>query len=322
MIGQVLFCVLIFASPFTVLAQTAYPERLVRIIVPIPPGGQADLIARQVANQLSPQWNQPVIVENRPGASTIAAADFIAKQPADGYAILLATDTTMSINPHLFAKLPYDPAKDFAPVTQLIQVAILLVAHPSVSANNLAELIALVKAKPGALNYASYGIGSTPHLAMEMLKSLAGIHIVHVPYKGTADALPATLGGQVQFTFSGVPSSLQHIQAGRLKALAIGGTRRSALVPDVATFAEQGFPEVNSHAWFGLVVPAGTPREVISKIHRDVMRIVSEQAFRDKYVTANGAELVASSPEEFAAFLIRDRASHGRAAKASGARNE
>jgi tripartite-type tricarboxylate transporter receptor subunit TctC len=300
----------------------AYPDKPVRIVVPLPAGGQADLIARQLAAQLTSDWNQPVIVENRPGSNTIAAADFVAKAPADGHTILMATDSTMSINPHLFARLPYDPVRDFAPVTQLIFVSMQLVAHPSVPANNLAELVALAKAKPGALNYASYGIGSVPHLAMEMLKSQAGIDIVHIPYKGTADAVPATVGGQVQFTFSGLPSVLAHVKAGRLKALAIGGPRRSPLAPEVATFAEQGYPEVNSHAWFGLFVRAGTPREPISRIHRDVVRIISAAGFRERYITAVGMDLVASSPEEFGAFLAQDRASHGRAVKASGARSE
>jgi tripartite-type tricarboxylate transporter receptor subunit TctC len=315
---------LAFAAPLAALAQAdaVYPNKLVRIVVPLPAGGQADVIARQIALQLSPQWNQAVIVENRPGSNTIAAADFAAKAPADGHTILMATDSTMSINPHLYAKLPYDPARDFAPVTQLIFVSMQLVAHPSVPANNLAELAALAKAKPGTLNYASYGSGSVPHLAMEMLKSQAGIDIVHIPYKGTADAIPATVGGQVQFTFSGLPSALPHVKAGRLKALAIGGSRRSPLAPEVPTFAEQGYPEVNSHAWFGLFVPAGTPREAISRIHRDVVRIISDPAFRDRYITNVGMDLVASSPEEFAQFLSRDRASHGRAVQVSGARNE
>ena len=315
---------LLFAAPVAVLAQAgaSYPQKLVRIVVPLPAGGHADLIGRQLASQLSAQWHQAVIVENRPGSNTIAAADFVAKAPADGHTILMATDSTMSINPHLFAQLPYDAGRDFAPVTQLIFVPMQLLAHPSVPAGDLAELVALARAKPRALNYASYGIGSAPHLAMEMLKSKAGIDIVHIPYKGTADAIPATVGGQVQFTFSGIPSALPHVKAERLRALATGGPRRSPLAPAVPTFAEQGYPEVNSHAWFGLFVPVGTPRETIARIHRDAVRIVSEPGFRDRYIDAVGLDLVASSPEEFAAFLVRDRASQARAVKVSGARNE
>src|SRR5438105_4710134 len=248
----------LFAALALSTSSFGYPDKLVRLIVPLPPGGHADIIARQMALQLSTQWKQPVIVENRPGSNTIAAADFVAKAPADGHTLLMATDSTMSINPHLYARLPYDPGRDFAPVTQLVFVPMQLLAHPSLPAHNLAELVALAKANPRALNYASYGIGSVPHLAMETLKSRAAIDIVHIPYKGTADAVPATVGSQVQLTFSGIPSVLAHVQAGRLTALAIGGPRRSRLAPDVATFAEQGYPDVNSHAWFGLFVPAGT----------------------------------------------------------------
>ena len=300
----------------------AFPEKLVRLVVPLPAGGYADIVARQIALELSTQWKQPVIVENRPGSNTIAAADFVAKAPADGYTILMATDSTMSINPHLYAKLPYDAARDFAPVTQLLIVPMQLVAHPSVAASNLAELVALAKEKPGALNYASYGIGSVPHLAMEMLKSKTGIDIVHIPYKGTADAVPATVGRQVQLTFSGIPSVLAHIQAGRLKPLAIGGPRRSPLAPEVPTFAEQGYADVNANAWFGLLVPAGTPRAAISTIHAEVVRIISASDFRARYIDAVGLELVASNPEAFALFLSADRASQSRAVRVSGARSE
>jgi tripartite-type tricarboxylate transporter receptor subunit TctC len=303
-------------------AGLAYPDKLVRLVVPLPPGGHADIIARQIALQLSAQWKQPVIVENRPGSNTIAAADFVAKAAADGHTILMATDSTMSINPHLYAKLPYDPARDFSPVTQLVFVPMQLVAHPALGANNLGELVALAKTHPRALNYASYGIGSVPHLAMETLKSKAGVDIVHIPYKGTADAVPATVGNQVQLTFSGLPSVLPHIQAGRLKALAIGATRRSSLAPDVPTFAEQGYPEVSSHAWFGLFVPAGTAGAAVSVIQADVVRIISAPDFRGRYITSVGLELVASTPEEFAQFLSEDRAAHGRAVRLSGARAE
>jgi tripartite-type tricarboxylate transporter receptor subunit TctC len=314
--------IVILLVPATARAQAAYPERVVRMVVPLPAGGHADTLARQLASQLSAQWQQPVIVENRPGSNTIAAADHVAKSAPDGHTVLMATDSTISINPHLFARLPYDPARDFAPVTQLIFVPMQLLAHPSLAAGNLAELVALARAKPGVLNYASYGIGSTPHLAMEMLKSQAGIDIVHVPYKGTADAIPATLGGQVQLTYSGIPSAMPHVKSGRLKALAIGGVRRSPLAPEVPTFAEQGYPDVNSHAWFGLFVPAGSPREAIARIHRDATRVISEAAFRERLIDSVGLDLVASAPEEFAAFLARDRASQARAVKASGAKSE
>jgi tripartite-type tricarboxylate transporter receptor subunit TctC len=302
-------------------AQSTYPTRQVRIVVAYPPGGGIDIMARQLAERLAPQWGQPVVVENRPGGSTIPATELVARSPADGHTILLTTDSTFSINPHLFAKLPYSDG-DFVAVTQLILLQQLLLAHPSVPASNLAELVALAKAKPGTLNYGSYGSGSQPHLAAETLKAKAGIDLVHIPYKGIPFAVPAAIAGEVQLTFSGIASSRAHVQAGRLKPLAIGGSKRSPLMPDVPTFAEQGYPEVETHAWFGLFVPAGTPRAAVDRIYRDVAAVFNDPAFREKEVVQKGYDLVASSPEAFAAFIVRDREARGRAVKLSGAKAE
>jgi tripartite-type tricarboxylate transporter receptor subunit TctC len=307
----------ILAAP--ALAQ--WPARPVRIVVAYPAGGGIDVLARQLAERLGPMWGQPVVVENRPGGSTIPATELVAKSPPDGHTILLTTDATFSINPHLFAKLPYSD-KDFIAVTQLILLQQLLLAHPSLPANDLKELIALARERPGTLNYGSYGSGSQPHLAAEILKSKAGVDIVHIPYKGIPFAVPAAIAGEVQLTFSGIASSRPHVEAGRLKALAIGGDKRSPLMPNVPTFAEQGFPEVETHAWFGLFVPAGTPRAAVDRIHRDTAAILRDPAFREKEVVQKGYELVASSPEEFAVYLVRDREARGRAVKISGARAE
>lgn len=307
----------ILAAP--ALAQ--WPARPVRIVVAYPAGGGIDVLARQLAERLGPMWGQPVVVENRPGGSTIPATELVAKSPPDGHTILLTTDATFSINPHLFAKLPYSD-KDFIAVTQLILLQQLLLAHPSLPANDLKELIALARERPGTLNYGSYGSGSQPHLAAEILKSKAGVDIVHIPYKGIPFAVPAAIAGEVQLTFSGIASSRPHVEAGRLKALAIGGDKRSSLMPNVLTFAEQGFPEVETHAWFGLFVPAGTPRAAVDRIHRDTAAILRDPAFREKEVVQKGYELVASSPEEFAVYLVRDREARGRAVKISGARAE
>jgi tripartite-type tricarboxylate transporter receptor subunit TctC len=302
-------------------AQSTYPTRQVRIVVAYPPGGGIDIMARQLAERLAPQWGQPVVVENRPGGSTIPATELVARSPADGHTILLTTDSTFSINPHLFAKLPYSD-RDFVAVTQLILLQQLLLAHPSVPASNLAELVALAKAKPGTLNYGSYGSGSQPHLAAETLKAKAGIDLVHIPYKGIPFAVPAAIAGEVQLTFSGIASSRAHVQAGRLKPLAIGGSKRSPLMPDVPTFAEQGYPEVETHAWFGLFVPAGTPRAAVDRIYRDVAAVFNDPGFREKEVVQKGYDLVASSPDAFAAFIVRDREARGRAVKLSGAKAE
>jgi tripartite-type tricarboxylate transporter receptor subunit TctC len=299
-----------------------WPARNVRIVVPYPPGGGIDILARQLTDKLAPQWGQPVVVENRPGGSTIPGTDAVAKAAPDGHTILLSTDASFSINPHLFAKLPYDAQRDFIPVTMLVLLQQLLVAHPALPANNLAELIALAKAKPGSLNYASYGSGSQPHLSGEMLKYRAGIDIVHVPYKGISLAVPAAMAGEVQLTFSGIASSIGPLKAGRLKAIAIGGPKRSPLLPDVPTFAELGYPEVETHAWFGLFLPAGSPREAVARIYQDAKRILDEPEFRQKQLIDRGYDVVGSSPEVFEAFLKSDSASRARAVKISGAKAE
>jgi tripartite-type tricarboxylate transporter receptor subunit TctC len=298
-----------------------YPSRPVRIVIAYPPGGGIDVLGRLLADRLTPQWGQPVVVENRPGGSTIPAAELVAKAPADGHTILLTSDATFSINPHLFARLPYSD-RDFVPVTQLILLQQMLVVHPSLPVKSLAELIALAKAKPGTLNYASYGSGSQPHLAAEMLKAKAGIDIVHIPYKGISLAVPAVIAGEVQMTFSGIATGRRQVEAGRLRALAIGGPKRSPLLPDVPTFAELGYPEVETHAWFGLFVPAGTPRNAVDRIYRDTAAILNDPAFREKEIVQKGYDLVASSPEDFAAYIVRDREARGRAVKISGAKAE
>jgi len=299
-----------------------YPNRPIRIVVPYPAGGGIDLIARAIGNQLTQRWGQPVIVENKPGSGTIVAAEGVARSVPDGYTLMLTTDATLTINPHLYAKLPYDPVKDFTPVTQLVLLNQMLLANVGVPANTLRELIAYAKANPGRLNYASYGVGSQPHLAMEMLKNQAGIDIVHVPYKGIPQAVPAAIAGEVQLTFSGAASSIAHIRGGRLKPLAIGGKTRLSLLPDVPTFAESGYPEIPSNAWFGLFAPAGTPRDIVMKLHGEITRMLKEPEFNQKEVVAKGYELVASTPEEFTAFLAADSVRNARAVKISGAKSE
>lgn len=316
-----LILALVFALGTGAQAQ-GYPNKPIRIVVPYPAGGGIDLIARAIGNQLTQRWGQPVVVENKPGSGTIVAAEGVARSAPDGYTLMLTTDSTLTINPHLYARLPYDPVRDFAPVTQLVLLNQLLLANANVTANTLAELIAYARANPGKLNYASYGAGSQPHLAMEMLKNQAGIDIVHVPYKGIPQAVPAAIAGEVQLTFSGAASSIAHIRGGRLKPLAIGGRTRLSLLPDVPTFAESGYPEIPSNAWFGLFAPAGTPREVVMKLHGEITRMLKEREFNQREVVAKGYELVASTPEEFAAFLVADTARNARAVKISGAKAE
>src|SRR5436190_19535911 len=259
----------ILAAALVAFATAAAPQtKAVRIVVAYPPGGGIDVMARQVAEKLTGTWGQPVVVENKPGANTILAADTVAKSAPDGNTVLFTTDATFSINPHLYAKLPYDAERDFIPVTMLVLLQQLLVAHPSLPANTLPELIRLAKDKPGSINYASYGSGSQPHLSGEMLKYRAGIDLVHVPYNGISLAVPAVIAGEVQLTFAGIATSAGPLKAGRIKALAIGGAQRSPLFPQVPTFAELGYPEVETHAWFGLFMPAGAPREAVARLHQ------------------------------------------------------
>jgi tripartite-type tricarboxylate transporter receptor subunit TctC len=267
-------------------------------------------------------WGQPVVVENKPGANTIVAADAVAKSAPDGYTVLLTTDATFSINPHLYAKLPFDTQRDFIPVTMLVLLQQLLVAHPAVPANTLGELIALAKASPGKINYASYGSGSQPHLSGEMLKHRAGIDLVHVPYKGISLAVPAVMAGEVQLTFAGIATSMPQLKAGRIKALAIGGPKRSPLLPQVPTFAELGYPEVETHAWFGLFLPAGSPREAVARIHQDTRKILDDPEYRQKQLIDKGYDVVGSSPDDFAAYIKKDSENRARAVRISGAKAE
>src|SRR5438094_4556715 len=290
-----LIALLLAPLPFAARAQT-WPAKPVRMVVAYPPGGGIDVMGRQIAEKLTAAWGQPVVVENRPGANTIVAAEAVARAAPDGSTVLLTTDATFSINPHLYAKLPYDAERDFIPVTMLVLLQQLLVANPSLPANTLADLIRLAKEKPGNINYASYGSGSQPHHSGQMLKYKAGIDLVHVPYKGISLAVPAVIAGEVQLTFAGIASSMGPLKGGRIKALAIGGPKRSPLLPEVPTFSELGYPEVETHAWFGLFVPAHSPREAVERIYADTKKILDEAEFRQKQLIDKGYDVVGSSP--------------------------
>ena len=307
---------------FPCFAAQAWPDKAVRIVVAYPPGGGIDVMARQIAEKLGAQWGQAVVVENRPGANTIIAADAVARAPADGHTVLMTTDATFSINPHLYAKLPYDAERDFLPVTMLVLLQQLLVAHPSLPADTLPELIKLAKTNPGGIRYATYGSGSQPHLSGEMLKYKAGIDLLHVPYKGISLAVPAVIADEVELTFAGIATSMGPLKAGRIKAIAIGGAQRSPLLPQVPTFAELGYPEVETHAWFGLFLPANSPSQAVSRIYADTKKVLEEPEFRQKQLVDKGYEVVGSSPADFVSFLKKDRESRGRAVKISGAKAE
>ena len=300
----------LLATALAIVASTSaaeFPDKPVRLVVPFPAGGVSDVLARALGRELSAQWKQTVIVDNRPGANTIIGAENVARAAPDGYTLLLATDSTLSINPSLYKKLPYDAAADFVPVAMVAQTVEILVAHPSLPANNVKEFVELAKRKPGTIFYASFGPGSTPHLSTEAFKALAGIDIVHVPFKGVAEVMPGLVSGQVQVAFASIASPLPHIQAGRLKALGIVAKSRSPLLPDVPTFAESGFGEFDSKAWFGIVVPRGTPGEIVAKLARDIERATATPEFREKALAAVGLVPSPLTTDAFAVFLRTDR---------------
>jgi tripartite-type tricarboxylate transporter receptor subunit TctC len=307
-------------APLDALAQ-AYPTRPVRIVVPYPPGGGVDGIARPIAERLSQKWGQPVIVDNKPGAATIIGAEFVAKAAPDGYTLLLTSDSTITSNPHIYPKLPYDPVKDLAPVTQLIVLPQMVVAHPSLMASSLRELVALAKSNPG-ISYGSFGSGSQPHLLFEGLKRETGIELLHVPYKGIAPAVTATLAGEVQLTMAGASVSRGHIQAGKLKPLAIARSERLPLMPEVPTLKEAGFADIDPQSWFGLFATGGTPPEIVAQIQREVAAMFAEPEFREKHMLGRGFDPVLSTPADFARFIQADMAQKARLVKISGAKPE
>jgi tripartite-type tricarboxylate transporter receptor subunit TctC len=286
-------------------AEGAYPNRPIRLIVPYPPGGTADAMARALGQELTVAWGQPIVVENRPGASTIIGADVAARAAPDGYTLLFTTDSTLTINPMLHKRLSYDPQKDFAPITVIGYQDLVLVVHPSVPVNTLEELIALAKAKPGVLNYGSFGRGSQPHLAMEMFAQLAGISLTHVPAKGIAEVLSDILSGTVQTAFVGV-SAANLIREGKVRGLATGGVRRSPLFADVPTFTEKGFPQMYARAWWGIVAPAGTPGDIIDKLNGELNRVIGNPEFQERRMVPQGLEPAGSSPGAFAKLIAED----------------
>jgi len=299
-----------------------FPGKPVRIVVPYPPGGGVDGMARPIADRLSRLWNQPVVVENKPGASTIIGSDFVAKAAPDGLTLLLTSDSSITSNPHLYPKMPFDPVKDLAPVTQLIDLFQMVVAHPSVPARTMQELVELAKARPGTLNYGSYGSGSQPNLLFEALKAQTGVNIAHIPYKGIAPALTAAVAGEVQMTLGGTATSRGYFIAGRLKPLAIARQQRLPSLPDVPTLRESGFPDIDPRPWFGLFAPAGTPSAILEKIQKDVHAIIIDPEFDKREMTGKGYGAVGSTPAEFAAFIKNDLEYKGRLIKLSGAKAE
>ena len=304
-----------------IAAAQDYPAKPVRIIVPFSPGGLADNSARAMSDRLAARLGQQVIVENRPGASGNIGTQAVAQAAPDGYTLLLGFDGTMVINPHVFPKLPWDTVKDFAPVTKLGDVTMILVAHPSVPAKNLAEFIALAKAKPQKFSYGTSGTGGTPHLAGELLKQRTGIAMEHVPYKGGGQAIIDVVGGQIPLVFTAIATAQQYVKGGRLTGLGVPSAKRSPALPDVPTFIESGLAGFEVYSWVGILAPAKTPRPIIDRLQKDIAAALREQDVRERYA-ALGIEPVGNTPEQFAEQIRADLARWEKVVKEANIRLE
>lgn len=309
---------MLVANPTTARAQ-AYPSKTVRFIVPFAAGSTTDILARMVAQKLTEAWGQQILVDNRPGHGGNIGSDVVAKAAPDGYTILVSAASTLAINASLYRNMPYDTATAFAPITLIAKVTNVLVVHPSLPVKSVKDLIALAKSRPGQLNFASGGSGGTQHLSGELFKTMARIDMVHIPYKGSSAAMPDVLGGQVPVIFDGVPQSLPYIKAGRLRPLGVTTAKRSPALPDVPTIAEAGLPGYEATAWFGIVAPAGTPKEIIGKLNTQIVGILSAPEMRAR-LTAQGADAAGNTPEEFAAFIKSEMVKWAKVIQATGAR--
>jgi len=297
------------------VAQPVYPNKPIRFIVPYPPGGTNNLLARHIGQKLAENWGQQVLVDNRPGANTVIGTELLAKSAADGYTIMAMSGTHI-INALLHPSLPFDAIKDFAPIGTIASQEYLLVAHPSLPVRNLKAFVALAKARPGQLNFATSGNGSASHLATEMLGLMTETRVQSIPYKGSGPAMIELLGGQVQLMFQGPVSVIPHIQSGRLRGIAISGAARSSVLPEVPTFAESGLPQFSARNWNGILAPAGTPSGIIAKLSSELAAIVATPSTRD-WLHSQGMAPFVSTPEQFAALMKNEMAIYGKIIKAA-----
>ena len=305
--------ILVFSS--AALAQSDYPNRPLRLIVTVPPGGAADFIARLVGGKVSESIGQPVLVENRGGAGGTIAADAVAKAAPDGYTVLQNSITTHGVGPHLYTKLPYDPVKDFTPVSGLALLPLIMAVNAELPVRTLNEVIAYTKSNP--VNFASSGNGGAPHMAAELFKSVTGAPLTHVPYKGSGPAVADLVGGRVQIMFDAAPSLIAHIRSGRLRVLAAASAERNRLLPEVPTFGELGYPKVAVSLWYGLLAPAGTPKPIVEKLNREVAKALGSPDVREKLM-AQGAEPMPGTPEAFASFMQEEMAKWAPVVKQAG----
>jgi tripartite-type tricarboxylate transporter receptor subunit TctC len=297
----------------------AYPSKPIRFVVPYPAGGPLDTVARLLGAKIAESMKQPVVVDNKPGAGGNIGADSVAKSAPDGYTILMGAVATHAINPSLYASMPYDAARDFLPVTQVASTPNVLVVNPSIPASTVAEFIAYAKANPGKLNFGSGSTGSAGHLAGELFDTMAGVKMVHVPYKGAGPAMQDLIGGQIQLMFDNLASSLGQIKAGRVKALAVTTAKRTSLAPDLPTISESGLPGFDVSTWFGIFVPAKTPQPIVDRLHAEFTRALAMPDVREKMLQL-GAEPVGNRPQEFAAYIRSEADKYAKLVKASGAK--
>jgi tripartite-type tricarboxylate transporter receptor subunit TctC len=310
---------LALAAPLSALAQSSYPDRPIKLVVGVPPGGTTDLVARLVGDQMSRVLGQSIVIENRGGAGGNIAAEMVAKAAPDGYTLFLAPIGTVAINPSLYANIPFDPLRDFAPISQLTSLPMVLLVNPSVPANNVKELIQYARSHPDKMTFGSGGSGTSTHLAGELFKMKTGIEMTHVPYKGNSPATTDLLAGRVLIMFDQIATGLPNVRAGKLKALGVTTAKRSEIAPDIPTLAESGVPGFDVDTWHGLVAPAGTPAAIIAKLNAAVVKALASPELREKFKAA-GIEPIATTPEQFGAFLKSELARWHEVVKASGAK--
>jgi tripartite-type tricarboxylate transporter receptor subunit TctC len=312
-LGALFACIALGAS-----AQS-YPNRTIRLVVPFPAAGTTDILARAVAQKLTEAFGQAVVVDNRPGAAGNIGSDLVAKSAPDGYTLLMGTVGTHAINPSLYSKMPYDHFKDFAPVVLVAGVPNILVVNPALPVNSVADLIKLAKDKPGQINFASSGSGTSIHLSGELFKTMAGVDMTHVPYKGSSPALVDLIGGQVQIMFDNLPSALPQIKAGKLRAIAVTSLKRAPVLPDVPTISESGLPGFEASSWFGVLAPAGTPAPIVARINAEVNKWLQSADARERLLS-QGAEAAGGTPEQFAHHIRAESEKWAKVVKASGAK--
>jgi tripartite-type tricarboxylate transporter receptor subunit TctC len=302
-------------------AAQRYPTKPIRLIVPFAAGGSTDALARTIGQKLGDSFGQQVLVDNRAGATGNIGTDLVAKANPDGYTLVMAFDATMVINPSVYAKLPFDPIKDFAPITKVAALPLILVAHPSFAPSSTKELIAYAKAKPG-INYSSSGHASTPHLAMLMFAQQSGTQFTHIAYKGGGQAVIDVLAGQIPLLATAIPTVQAHIKAGKLKGIALTSAKRHASLPDVGTLAEAGLTGFDVAAWYGLLAPAGTPKAIVMRLHDEVVKILAAPEMKERFQTTLGGDAVGNTPEQFAADIKNDIAHWAKIVKESGLKLE